>query len=310
MIVTVTLNAAIDRRYVVENFTEGEVTRVKECRATAGGKGLNVARLLTILDAKVTATGYLGGYAGMYIEHEIKSQGVETDFHHVEAESRCCINLWDENKKLQSEFLEPGFEVNQTSQEAFLHKFKQVIKDASVITLSGSAPKGIGTDFYPRLIKLAKEQKKKVILDTSGDFLTEGIKAKPTLIKPNIDEIRMLIGKPCDSLSEIVHAARSIHQEGIDMVVVSLGKSGSVLACKEGVYRAIVPEIAALNSVGCGDAMIAGFAYSLEKEKTPCEALLYASAVSAASAMRLETGYFKQQDREKLMDKIKIETIA
>ena len=109
MILTVTLNAAIDKRYVVNNFKTGEVNRVKECTYNPGGKGLNVSKPASIYGAEVTATGFVGGYAGAYIENALKPFGIKSAFYHVAAESRSCINIWDEVNKVQTEFLEPGF---------------------------------------------------------------------------------------------------------------------------------------------------------------------------------------------------------
>lgn len=309
MIVTVTLNAAIDRRYEIENLTEGQVMRVKTCTATPGGKGLNVSQPLAFLKADVLATGFVGGFAGKFIVNEIEKLGIKVDFYHMEAESRCCINIWDEGKHIQTEFLEPGFVVEAEHRDNFLLKFEEVIKEAKVITMSGSAPTGIENGYYGELVKIAKKQNKKVILDTSGAYLEEGIKSSPTLIKPNIDEIRMLTGKSCTDITEIIDAAIHLQKGGISNVVVSLGSEGSVLASEEGVFRAIVPKINAINTVGCGDAMIAGFALGMDQNLSAKEMLRLASAVSAASAMQARTGYLVPSDKEELLNKIQISKI-
>ena len=113
MILTVTLNAAIDKRYVVDGFQVGEVNRVKECAYTPGGKGLNVSKPASIAGADVTATGFVGGHAGNYIVDSLKPFGIKSEFYHMEAESRSCINIWDEVNHVQTEFLEPGFTVSE-----------------------------------------------------------------------------------------------------------------------------------------------------------------------------------------------------
>lgn len=113
MILTVTLNAAIDKRYVVENFQVGEVNRVKECSYVPGGKGLNVSKPASIYGAEVVATGFVGGHAGNYIEDALKPFGIKSEFYHVDAESRSCINIWDETNHVQTEFLEPGFTLTE-----------------------------------------------------------------------------------------------------------------------------------------------------------------------------------------------------
>lgn len=306
MILTVTLNAAIDKRYVVENFQVGEVNRVKECAYVPGGKGLNVSKPLAISGADVVATGFVGGHAGNYIEDTLKPFHIKSEFYHVEAESRSCINIWDETNHVQTEFLEPGFTLTEADFEGFEEKFKGLVEKADVVAMSGSVPKGLDGTAYQRLVKIVKEAGKTVILDTSGRLLTMGIEAKPTMIKPNIDEIRMLTGKTCDNLDEMIAAAKLIHENGVEIVAVSLGGDGSFVVCDEGVFRAEVPKIDAVNTVGCGDSMIAGFALGLSEGLTIEETLRKASAISAAAAMREETGFYVKEDMEKIYPQIRI----
>ena len=306
MILTVTLNAAIDKRYVVEGFRTGEVNRVKECTYVPGGKGLNVTKPASIYGAEVVATGFAGGHAGAYIEDALKPFGIRSAFYHVDAESRSCINIWDEVNQVQTEFLEPGFTLTEEDFAGFEAKFRQLVQEAKVVAMSGSVPKGLDGTAYQRLVKIVKDAGIPVILDTSGKLLEMGIEAIPTMIKPNIDEIRMLTGKRCDDISEIIEAARAIHERGVKIVAVSLGADGSLAVGDDGIFRARVPKIDAVNTVGCGDSMIAGFALGLSKGLPLEETLRLASAISAAAAMREETGFFVMEDMEKLLPQIEI----
>lgn len=306
MILTVTLNAAIDKRYVVEGFRVGEVNRVKACAYTPGGKGLNVSKPASIAGARVVATGFVGGHAGHYIEDALKPFGIESQFYHMKDESRSCINIWDETAHVQTEFLEPGFTVSEEDFKGFEAKFAGLVKDADVIAMSGSVPKGLDGTAYQRLVKICRDAGKKVILDTSGTLLQMGIEAKPTMIKPNIDEIRMLTGKNCDDPREMVDAAKEIHEKGVEIVAVSLGGDGSFVVCDEGIFRAQVPKIDAVNTVGCGDSMIAGFALGLSEGLSVKETLRKASAISAAAALREETGFFVKEDMERILPQVKI----
>lgn len=307
MILTVTMNAAIDKRYVVKCFEEGQVNRVTTCTYTPGGKGLNVSKPASIAGAEVVATGFVGGHAGDYIVDSLKNFGIKSEFYHMNEESRSCINIWNEEKREQTEFLEPGFTVSEEDFDKFVEKFEKLIVQADVVAISGSLPKGLDGTAYQRMVKAVKNAGKKVILDTSGNLLEMGIKAKPTMVKPNIDEIRMLTGSHCDTREELVEAAQKIHSAGIEVVVISLGGEGSVLVCDNGVYRAVVPKIDAVNTVGCGDSMIAGFALGFEKNLPIEETLKLASAISAAAALREETGFFVKEDMERILPDIKIE---
>ena len=307
MILTVTLNAAIDKRYVVEEFKVGEVNRVKECAYVPGGKGLNVSKPAAVAGAEVVATGFVGGHAGNYIEASLKDYHVKSAFYHLESESRSCINICDEKNCVQTEFLEPGFTVTESEFQGFVEEFKELVKKADVVAMSGSVPKGLDGTAYQKLVKVVKDAGKKVILDTSGKLLEMGIEACPTMIKPNIDEIRMLTGKECNEIGEIVEAAKEIHARGVEVVAVSLGADGSLAVSDEGVFRAIVPRIDAVNTVGCGDSMIAGFALGFAEGLGIEETLRKASAISAAAALREETGYFVMEDMQRLYPQIKIE---
>lgn len=306
MILTVTLNAAIDKRYVVDNFKTGEVNRVKECTYVPGGKGLNVSKPASIYGAEVVATGFVGGHAGAYIEDALKPFGIKSAFYHVGAESRSCINIWDEINQVQTEFLEPGFTLTDEDFAGFEEEFRGLVKETKVVAMSGSVPKGLDGTAYQRLVKIVKDAGIPVILDTSGRLLEMGIEAAPTMIKPNIDEIRMLTGKHCDDIQDIINAAKEIHAKGVEIVAVSLGGDGSIVVGDEGIFRARVPKIDAVNTVGCGDSMIAGFALGLSKGLSLPETLKLASAISAAAAMREETGFFVMEDMEKLLPQIEI----
>lgn len=270
------------------------------------GQGLNVSKPASIYGAEVVATGFVGGHAGAYIEDALKPFGIKSAFYHVGAESRSCINIWDEINQVQTEFLEPGFTLTDEDFAGFEEEFRGLVKETKVVAMSGSVPKGLDGTAYQRLVKIVKDAGIPVILDTSGRLLEMGIEAAPTMIKPNIDEIRMLTGKHCDDIQDIINAAKEIHAKGVEIVAVSLGGDGSIVVGDEGIFRARVPKIDAVNTVGCGDSMIAGFALGLSKGLSLPETLKLASAISAAAAMREETGFFVMEDMEKLLPQIEI----
>lgn len=291
MITTVTLNASIDKAYVMQEAIEnGTVMRVKEVRNTAGGKGLNVAKIAVICGAEVLATGFAGGFNGRYLESLAAESHVATRFCHVEGETRSCINILDP-KYGSTEYLEPGFSVKEEDLARFLTEFPGVIGKSTVVTMSGSAPVGIPSDIYRRMTELAKAAGAKVILDTSGDYLKEGLQGRPFMIKPNEDEIEALLGIRAEDPEAVFRAASELRVKyGIPWVVISLGGNGAVLSCDEGVFHGLPPKLDPVNTVGCGDSMVGAFAVALERALSPREALRYAVAVSAAAAMSPLTG--------------------
>ena len=309
MILTVTLNAAIDKRYVIENLQPDSVMRVKEVTCSAGGKGLNVSRIAVIAGEKVTATGFIGGHAGNYIAESIEEMNIKNAFVKIQGESRTCINIYDETKHTQTELLEPGVHVTDSDKEEFLKNYTRLVKNCSVVAISGSVPKGVDSSLYKSLIMIAKDIGKKVILDTSGTLLSDCIAAGPTMIKPNLDEIKLLTGEDMLGMEDIVQAAVRIHKSGVEIVNVTLGGDGAIVACREGIYRAVVPKLDTVNTVGCGDAATAGFAIGLSRGLSMEDTIRLASAISAASAMRIETGFYLPKDMEDLLPRITVEKI-
>ena len=188
-----------------------------------------------------------------------------------------------------------------TDLDRFLEEFPSIIAGSSVVTMSGSAPRGVPADIYRKLTAAAKKEGAKVILDTSGSYLSEGLSGCPDMIKPNGDEIESLLGIRVGGYEDVLRAARDLREKyQIPWVVISLGKDGAVLACEAGIWHAKPPELAVVNTVGCGDSMVGAFAVAMEQKKAAQEALRYAVAVSAASAMSPFTGHYDPAVVEKI----------
>ena len=306
MITTVTLNASIDKAYYMEKIIEnGTVMRVAAVRNTAGGKGLNVARNVKLCGEKVHATGLVGGYNGKYLESLLKKDEITYEFEHIKGETRSCINILDP-KYRSTEYLEPGCEVSEEEEESFLAHFPEIIKDSDVVTLSGSVPKGISKEIYRKLVELAKESGKQVILDTSGELLEHGMEGRPSMVKPNQDELELLFHTKIESREQVISYAKEIHAKGIPYVVISLGGEGALLVCDKGVFQGIPPKVEVENTVGCGDSMVAAFAVAFSRKYEPKEALAYAVSVATANAMSPNTGDFDPAVSEELKKKIQM----
>lgn len=306
MITTVTLNASIDKAYYMDGSIEnGTVMRVKSVINTAGGKGLNVARVVNLCKEDVLAAGLAGGYNGGYLENLLDKDGIPHDFDHIEGETRSCINILDEAFG-STEYLEPGCQVTEEEEKNFLKRFPQIIKDSSVITISGSIPRGMSKDIYNRMIFLAKEKGKQVILDTSGELLKKGIQACPTVVKPNKDEMEMLFHTEIRGTEDVIKNAEKILDQGIPYVVVSLGGDGALMLCKEGVFHGKPPEIKVVNTVGCGDSMVGALAVALHRNYEPEKALQFAVAVASANAMSPSTGCFDPEVYKKLIHEVEV----
>ena len=309
MILTVTLNTSIDKLYLMTGIRPETVMRVKEVHNTAGGKGLNVSRVAGKLGEQVSAAGFVGGFNGSYLESLIDTPLVRCAFTHVKAETRSCINCWDLSDGKSTEYLEPGAPVTGDEVARFLADFDRELPGADVVVISGSIPEGAPEDIYCDLIRRCRKAGVPVLVDTSGSRLVSAAREKPTLIKPNEDEIAQLAGRSFSSQQETARILLDLHKSGIPYVVLSMGAEGALLACKAGVFHGKPPEITPRNTVGCGDSMTAGFAVGFARSLPTEETFRLALAVSAASALSLFTGDFDAADYERLLPRISIRRI-
>lgn len=310
MITTVTLNAAIDKTYFVDDFQLGQVSRVGRMISYPGGKGVNVARVAHLLGGPVTATGFVGGSNGGYIERQLTHQGIHNDFVRVEGESRLCLNIIDSIAGRSTELLEPGPEIDAPQAEAMKRKIRDLAESSGIVTLSGSLPKGLPSSFYADLIGIVRSQGALAFLDASGDALLQGIQAKPFLIKPNEQEVEKLIGKKLERESDLYGSIHQLMRGGIQCVVVSLGAEGSVAGYEGNLYRVRAPRIEAVNTVGCGDSFVAGMAVAMHRGDSFEQALMLAAAAGSANALMPEAGNVRMADVSRFLEQVSIETIV
>ena len=310
MITTVTMNASLDKLYKVERLRDGTVMRVSEVSNTAGGKGLNVAKVAALLGEGVTATGFLGGFNGAHVRSLLAETGVEDAFVDSGVETRACINVIDDETGSSTESLEPGPAVVPERYAEFIGRYRALVAKSNAVTISGSLPSGAPEGFYGRLVEIARVAGVPVILDTSGRLLREGVASCPTLIKPNREELAALTGKAPAGEAEIVEAMRGLLAGGLPSVAVSLGAEGCLYACGEGVFKGSVPGVKAVNPVGCGDSMVAAFAVGLARRMPPLETFRLALAVSAANAMNAKTGCIDNADLASLSARVTTESVV
>lgn len=309
MILVINLNASVDKRYKMKDLIKGEVMRAAEVDNTPGGKGIHVANVATILGEDCIATGYLGGKSGEFISEKLQDYGIKQDFVQVAGETRSCLAIITESGA-QTEILEPGPTVTQEEQEAFLAKYQELLSKAAVVAASGSMPKGLPGNFYGQLISLAHKSGKPFLLDTSGEALIQGIKAQPYFVKPNNDEIKVLVGAELRSDEDIVHVLQKFMEDGIKLPVISLGAHGSMAGYNQHVYKITVPKIQCKNPVGSGDSFVAGIAVGIERGMAIEDVLSLGAACGTANAMEDESGFVRKEVVEELFPQIKIQQIV
>jgi tagatose 6-phosphate kinase len=274
VIVTVTLNAALDDTYEVPDARFGEVNRVAAVHRRPGGKGVNVARVLHGLGRDVVAAGLAGGAAGRQIEEGLGRLGVPIAFTPVAGESRRTVTVVGPEVTM---FCEPGPSVSGAEWAAFLGGYEDLARNAGVVVLSGSLPPGVPADAYARLARLAPGP---VILDADGDALRLGLAGRPGVEKPNAAELARVSGT-----GDTADAIRALREAGAGAVVASLGADGVVAGTPDGVLRAALDRPVPGNPTGAGDALVAGLAAGLA-DGLPWPDLLRHAVALAACAVR------------------------
>ena len=309
MILTVTLNPAVDKTYTAGELITGHVNRMRSAMSLAGGKGVNVTKVLRQYEVPVCATGFLGGYAGDFIEDYLKGRQVDCRFIRVDGETRSNMNILADNGYV-TEILEPGPEIGEEKLPQVLSQYEALLSDCEIVVLSGSAARGLPDDIYVTLIEKARMKGIKTMLDTSGESLRNALFAKPYLIKPNLKELEYIAGHRLVNREAVVEAALEVHKSGIAHVIVSMGKKGLLSVSSGGyVYFAKAGTVRAVNTVGCGDCVVASFAMSVLKGDSKEEALRRAAAISAANASTLKSADVPLDVAQELYEGITVEKI-
>ena len=308
MIATVTLNPAIDKTCRTTEMIPGQVNRMDSMVSIAGGKGVNVTRILRQYGYEVTALGFTGGYTGGFIEERLAEMGAVCRFTKIAGDTRCNLNVLSEDGYV-TELLEPGPVVSEKELKAFLSEYKQTLKQCEMVILSGSVPKGVPETIYAALTELARKAGVKVLLDTSGETLKAGVAAKPFMIKPNLKELESLIGRKVDDIEDAAAVAGEFVRHGISHVMVSMGAKGLLYACEKEVLFAKAPDIKAVNTVACGDSVVASFAMSMQRCHIGEECLKWAAAISAANATTMESAMIPKKVAEELYGRVFIEEV-
>lgn len=274
-IATVTLNPAIDRSILYsEEFLPGELNRVNSATVNAGGKGVNVSRMLKKLGKDSDIYGFAGGYVGQMLCSMLKEEGLGNSFTETSAETRMNIKITDKNGK-ETEINENGGPISQCELDALLKGLKE--SDSDVFIIGGSTPKGLPDDTVKQIVGILKARGKTVICDISGQPLKFAIENKPYLIKPNRQEFCGLLGYTPDDY--VMEAINFYNSTGIE-ILLTLGKKGAVYSGRAGNCIVKNPEITPKGFTGAGDTFLASYVYMLSMEKPFHEAIKFASAAS------------------------------
>jgi tagatose 6-phosphate kinase len=293
-ILTVTLNPSIDTLYKLTDFQLGKTNRCQAPVRTAGGKGLNVTRVIRQLGENVAATGFLGGDAGAFIRRELVKLEVQDHFVEIDGLTRTCLAFVDTSGE-QTEVLEQGPAIAAGESDEFKKRFLELVKEAAVVVVSGSLPKGMDSGIYQFLLQNAREQDVKLLLDTSGQTLMDCLSFKPFMIKPNLEELEQITGKTFESEADIWQAINQLEEKGVSLVIVTNGAKGAFVSYLGQRFTVSSPMIETVSAVGSGDSFVAGMAVGLARNYPIEKALTLASVCGAANAKEERTGHIERE---------------
>jgi 6-phosphofructokinase 2 len=310
MIVTITLNPSLDQHITVDGLVVDGTNRWSRLYRYAGGKGIDVSRAIYEMGGRTVAYGFIGGTIGRAVEILLDKEGVPFSFTPIQRETRTNFIITDTKSSQQTRIDAPGPHISKGEWERFRRKMLRIRPSPDLIVAGGSVPPGIPNDVYYTIIMEAKDFGVRTILDSDGQWLAEGVKAKPYLIKPNVQEAEELLNRELPTEEAITKAALDIVDMGVEIAVISRGKDGIIAATKKEVLKAVSPPVKVRSAVGAGDCTIAGLALKLANREPLAEACRLAVAMGTAAVLTPGTELARKADVENLLPQIKVEKIT
>jgi 1-phosphofructokinase/tagatose 6-phosphate kinase len=312
VIVTVTLNAALDRTVTVPNFQRGQRHRASQGLTLAGGKGINIARALKRLGVPVVATGLAGGRTGTRIVEELTAEAILNDFVRIADESRTTTAVVDPTSASYTEIVEWGPHVEPDELDMLMEKLHYLANGAEAVVFAGSLPRGVEDGFYGEAIRDLRRRNVQSVLDSEGQPLRLGTEAEPFLVSPNQREAEALVGQEFSDDEDFLMALDAIAEMGAQNVLIT-HESGCVGRFREERkvrrFRALAPRLEALAAVGAGDTLLAGFIAARVEGRPTEEALGAAVAAGAVSTLEVGAGRFEPREVARLAAEVRVEEL-
>jgi 1-phosphofructokinase family hexose kinase len=309
VIITVTLNAAIDKSLSVPNFRLGRRHRTVEQRTMAGGKGVNIARALKTLGQPVIATGFAGGPTGTRIVDQLTDESILNDFVRIREESRTNTAVFDPTTGEQTEINERGPAVGEKEIELFRDKLLYLARGAGIVVIAGSLPRGVETDIYAGMVRDLRKLGVTIVVDTDGEALRHAVRAEPDVISPNVLEAEELVGHEFNEDEDHLIAVDEMVQLGARDAIMTLPEGCVASVDVEGRPVRMLARIArreTVAAVGAGDAFLAGYVAARYAGKPPAECLARGVACGAESTQRLGAGLLDPRQVDKLFGEVEV----
>jgi 1-phosphofructokinase family hexose kinase len=313
VILTVTLNAAIDRTVAVPNFRLGHRHRAVESRTVAGGKGINVARALRLLGRPVIAAGFAGGPTGNRVLEQLRGEAILTDFTWIAGETRINMAVIDPTSGEQTEINERGPAVSPEEVERFVERLGYLARGAKICVLAGTLPPGADAGLYARLVEDLRERGVISVLDSEGESMLTGLRAGASVVTPNEREAEELVGQEFSDRDDFLDGLSELVRMGAGEAAITR-PDGCLAVVGQGAERRLLEvrtqPLEPVSTVGSGDAFLAGYVAALYDGREPAECLAYGVACGAESTQHFGAGTVDRGQVERLLDKVEVHDLG
>ena len=305
-IVTVTLNPCVDVTITIEEFLYGGTNNVLKTKKDISGKGINTSIVLKNLGMESIVAGFSFAEDEKNLKEFLEEKEIPGRLLCITGAMRTNIKIFDDAKKVMSEFNGKGVWVDKKYQDEVLQMMEQLLEETKLLIVSGSIPPGISMDIYGQLTEMATEKGIPVIVDASGELLVRAVNSRPYLIKPNVEELEKTFHISVKTEEEIVRAANKILEKGVKYVCISRGKNGAILVTPEKIYLADGLSVEVKGIQGAGDSMIAGICYAMEQGLCEKEYLRYAIAAATGSVLHEGTELCEKSEMLEMVERVDV----
>lgn len=305
MYLTVTLNPALDKIVYLEKLKMGEVNPIEIKETLAAGKGVDVSKVLRDLGHPVTACGFLGNNHAAIFERLCITCSINDRFTRIQGQTRTNVHILDADGH-ETELLEPAPTISPREWKDFMERLGQILEGCTMVSICGSVPHSITPQMLSEMFSLIENYNLPVLIDTHGPALDVALAKRPHLVKFNKEKIRKQLGKYNVTLDEMTAYAKDLIKCGVKNVLISLGKEGALLYCKDKILKADAPDVPVVSTIGCGDAMVASIAESLTLNRSPEEMLRHSVAISSANAMSSENAKIDMDIYHNLLSQVNV----
>ncbi|QTX31303.1 1-phosphofructokinase family hexose kinase [Aminithiophilus ramosus] len=309
MIVTVTLNPAIDEEYVVPDFAPGGWFRATKIDRSPGGKGVNVSLVLKQLGYDSAAMGFLAGFNGEYVRDSLKRLGLTTNFVHTRGETRTNVYVVDEVSHVETGVAEAGPYITEEALGRFLINYKRLLKRADCVLFGGSLPPGVPQDIYRELIVLAREAGVVTFIDAAGAPLMAGLEGIPSFAKVDHRFMSRVAGVRLNSLDNLIEVVSGLHERGVLWAVANYRTCGDVFFTPEGIFLGEFGRKGIVSLFGSDDALMAGLTVGHLERMTVEASIRFALACAWENALHVEKGCRSRKAVEDLLEKVHVERL-